>query len=496
MSVRWLGARMSTALVVFAVPVSMAGLSPAVVPTSKTVVPRAVASAQVSTAPIAPSVTTMQRHYVRTLPPAQRPQVVAEQTTIVGGLSLRTKKDRNRKIAVSSSKGSHVWTASSLAEHDLPSAAMRAYKSAAHNIDAADPGCHLGWTLLAGIGRVESDHGRYGGSVLGNDGVPRPAIVGVPLNGKGPVAAIHDTDNGAYDGDTVWDRAVGPMQFIPSTWNGGAGRDGDGDGTKSPNDIDDASLAAAAYLCNGGGDLSDDTAVKSAVFRYNPSDYYVALVTAFARGYRTGVFVIPSPDLPPSTANVAMKKAAKAKARAARIKAAKAKARTARARARAQARADAAARARAARQARARAAARAAAARAAAAAAAKRKPTSTPTKAPTTSTGGGGGGSTQTPTPTPTPEAPKLVLTPVSGVLQGSGADWTLDGHALDLGSGRMGDRAAYDYDGANGIQTVGEELAGLVGRSLTLQVKDGGYVVYLIDGKGYRNADGSFATP
>jgi hypothetical protein len=88
------------------------------------------------------------------------------------------------------------------------------------------------------------------------------------------------------------------------------------------------------------------------------------------------------------------------------------------------------------------------------------------------------------------------VLTPVSGVLQGSGADWTLDGHALDLGSGRMGDRAAYDYDGANGIQTVGEELAGLVGRSLTLQVKDGGYVVYLIDGKGYRNADGSFATP
>ena len=161
---------MSAALVVVAVPVSMAGLSPAIVPTSKTVVPRAVASAQVSIAPIAPSVTTLQRHYVRTLPPAQRPQVIAEQTTIVGGLSLKTKKDRNRKIAVSSSKGSHVWTASSLAEHDLPSAAMRAYKNAASNIDAADPGCHLGWTLLAGIGRVESDHGRYGGSVLGNDG--------------------------------------------------------------------------------------------------------------------------------------------------------------------------------------------------------------------------------------------------------------------------------------------------------------------------------------
>jgi len=81
MSVRLrLGARMSAALVVVAVPVSMAGLSPAIVPTAKTVLPRAAASAQVSIAPIAPSVTTMQRHYVRTLPPAQRPQVVAEQT--------------------------------------------------------------------------------------------------------------------------------------------------------------------------------------------------------------------------------------------------------------------------------------------------------------------------------------------------------------------------------------------------------------------------------
>jgi membrane-bound lytic murein transglycosylase B len=484
---------MSAALVVVAVPVSMAGLSPAIVPTSRTVVPQAVASAQVSIAPIAPSVTTLQRHYARTLPPAQRPQVVAEQTTIVGGLSLKTKKDRNRKIAVSSSKGSHVWTASALAEHDLPSAAMRAYKNAASNIDAADPGCHLGWTLLAGIGRVESDHGRFGGSVLGSDGVPRPAIVGVPLNGKGPVAAIHDTDGGAFDGDKVWDRAVGPMQFIPSTWSGGAGRDGDGDGKKSPNDLDDASLAAAAYLCNGGGNLADDTAVKSAVFRYNPSDYYVALVTAFARGYRTGVFVIPSPDLPPAADDTAKKKAAKAKARAARIKAAKAKARAARAEARARARAAAASKEAAARLARAR-AARAAAARAAAAAVARHKPTSTPTKAPTTTTGGGGGGGgTSTPTPTPTPEAPRLVLDAVTGLLQGSGADWTLDGHALDLGAGRMGNTAARDYDGANGIQTMGEELAGLAGQNVTLQVKAGTWDVYLIAGKDYRNADGSF---
>jgi membrane-bound lytic murein transglycosylase B len=478
-----LGARMSAALVVVAVPVSMAGLSPAIVPTSKTVVPRAVASAQASIAPIAPTGTTLQRHYVRTLP-AQRPQVVAEQTTLVGGLSLKTKKDRNRKIAVSSSKGSRVWTASSLAEHDLPSAAMRAYKNAASNIDAADPGCHLGWTLLAGIGRVESDHGRFGGSVLGNDGVPRPAIVGVPLNGKGPVAAIHDTDGGSFDGDKVWDRAVGPMQFIPSTWNGGAGRDGDGDGKKSPNDLDDASLAAAAYLCNGGGNLSDDTGMKSAIFRYNPSDYYVALVTAFARGYRTGVFVIPSPDLPPTADDAAKKQAAKAKARAARVKAAKARARAARADARAAASKKAAARLAKAR------AAKAAAARAAAAAAARHKANSTPAKAPTAPRSGGGGG-TPTPTPSPTPE----VLDAVAGLLEANGTGWTLDDHPLDLGTGRMGDTAAQDYDGANGIQTVGAELTGLAGRNVTLQVRHGTWVVYLIAGKDYRNADGSFST-
>src|SRR4051812_21418827 len=226
------------------------------------------------------------------------PYRVEPRTTIAGTLQLTTKKERHRKIKVSSSKGSHTWTASSLAEHDLPSAAMRAYKRAAHTINAQQRGCQLPWTMLAGIGRVESDHGRYGGSVLGNDGVPRPAIVGVALNGKGPVAAIYDTDNGRFDGDTVWDRAVGPMQFIPSTWRT-AGRDGDGNGHKNPNDIDDAALASAGYLCHGGRDLAHTGDYRVAIFSYNPSTYYVDLVSAFAHGYQTGTFVIPSPPVAP-----------------------------------------------------------------------------------------------------------------------------------------------------------------------------------------------------
>ena len=80
------------------------------------------------------------------------------------------------------------------------------------------PSCQIPWTLLAGIGRVESDHGRYGGSVLGTDGLPRPAIRRGRAERPRPGCGDPDTDNGRFDGDKVWDRAVGPMQFIPTTW--------------------------------------------------------------------------------------------------------------------------------------------------------------------------------------------------------------------------------------------------------------------------------------
>ena len=47
------------------------------------------------------------------------------------------------------------------------------------------------------------------------------------------------------------------MQFIPSTW-AVVGVDADGDGERNPQDIDDAALAAAVYLCSGNEDLSTD----------------------------------------------------------------------------------------------------------------------------------------------------------------------------------------------------------------------------------------------
>jgi hypothetical protein len=57
-------------------------------------------------------------------------------------------------------------------------------------------------------------------------------------------------------------------------------------------------------------------------------------------------------------------------------------------------------------------------------------------------------------------------------------------------------DRAAADFDGDGTVGTNEEEFKGLVGKHLDLQVErnPGGFVVFTIDGAGFRNADGSFA--
>ncbi len=228
--------------------------------------------------------------------PLTRFQKLEREVTSPGQLSAARSVAPDGTVRVSSPKGTREWTASAMSDHGMPAAAERAYRNAARSTASTDPACQLPWTLLAGVGRVESDHGRYGGSTLGRDGVSHPLIIGVQLNGAGPVAAIRDSDGGKLDGDKVWDRAVGPMQFIPTTW-ADAARDGDGDGVASPNDIDDAALAAAGYLCPGGGSILGETAMGAALLRYNQDDYYVALVMAFERGYRTGSFVMPAPPV-------------------------------------------------------------------------------------------------------------------------------------------------------------------------------------------------------
>jgi hypothetical protein len=163
----------------------------------------------------------------------------------------------------------------------IPGTALIAYESAAKAVT-----CGLHWSVLAAIGRVESNHGRFGGTSVLGDGTVQPEIRGIQLDGRAGVATILDTDGGRLDGDVEYDRAIGPMQFIPSTWVRYAA-DGNGDGTADPHNIYDAALVAARYLCADGADLRVPEQLSAAVFRYNRSQTYVDMVLMLADQYRT-----------------------------------------------------------------------------------------------------------------------------------------------------------------------------------------------------------------
>jgi hypothetical protein len=167
----------------------------------------------------------------------------------------------------------------------IPSNVLVAYRRAAQALATNDPGCHLPWSVLAGIGKVESGHAR--GGALDASGRTLAPILGPVLSGGPGIAAIADTDGGRWDGDRTWDRAVGPMQFIPSSWRTHA-VDGNGDGNADPSNIYDATLASAGYLCTGERDLSRTSDLRQAVFGYNHSSAYVDVVLAWAAAYAQG----------------------------------------------------------------------------------------------------------------------------------------------------------------------------------------------------------------
>jgi hypothetical protein len=103
----------------------------------------------------------------------------------------------------------------------------------------------LSWKVLAAIGQVESGHGRNVG----------PSSAG----------------------------ALGPMQFLPSTWAQYA-VDGDGDGKADIMNPYDAVPAAALYLCRNGAGRGGQ-ALYDAIFNYNHADWYVREVLALAARY-------------------------------------------------------------------------------------------------------------------------------------------------------------------------------------------------------------------
>jgi membrane-bound lytic murein transglycosylase B len=174
---------------------------------------------------------------------------------------------------------------------DLPLVALHAYWRAS----ALAP-CRIPWWVIAGIGRIESGHGSAHGSSLTAEGDTTVHILGIPLDGRAGTAAIADSDGGRLDDDARWDRAVGPMQFIPGTWGRWAA-DGNADEEADPHNIYDAAGAAARYLCFSRGDLLTEPQIRSALLAYNRSVPYGTKVLAEGGRYRDALDL---PDIPES----------------------------------------------------------------------------------------------------------------------------------------------------------------------------------------------------
>lgn len=184
------------------------------------------------------------------------------------------------------------WAEDLAEETDIDPQALRAYANAELIAKQSWPECNLRWNTLAGIGWVETRHGTYSGnffkpSELDDNGYAEPPIIGIPLDGTNGTAKIMDTDGGEFDNDTEFDRAVGPMQFIPESW-ARYGRDADGDNYPNPQQIDDAALTAANLLCSHGRDLATEQDWLDAIYSYNYSKDYVSRVARAANSYAIG----------------------------------------------------------------------------------------------------------------------------------------------------------------------------------------------------------------
>jgi membrane-bound lytic murein transglycosylase B len=178
-----------------------------------------------------------------------------------------------------------AWAAKVSSGIQVPARVLTAYGRAEMWMRSQKPACQLSWSTLAGIGRVESQHGNFDGADVAGDGHVTKPIFGPALNGSPGLRAVPDTDGGKLDGDAQWDRAIGPMQFLPATWKRWSER-ATGDGAKpDPQNIDDAALTAARYLCSAGDDLSTPAGWWKAVLTYNQSTDYAQDVFSGADAY-------------------------------------------------------------------------------------------------------------------------------------------------------------------------------------------------------------------
>lgn len=176
-----------------------------------------------------------------------------------------------------------AWAKRTAQATGIPELAVLAYAGAVIRSREVTPDCGLGWNTIAAIGLVESDHGRHGGSAIGPNFEVSPPIYGVILDG-GDTANIPDSDGGAIDGDARYDRAVGPMQIIPQTWESWPS-DGNGDGVGDPQNIADAAVASANYLCNASGGMAKGGGWRAGIAAYNAGASYLKAISEASQKY-------------------------------------------------------------------------------------------------------------------------------------------------------------------------------------------------------------------
>lgn len=180
---------------------------------------------------------------------------------------------------------------------DIPRIVLEAYQHAAEVFATTDPACKISWQDLAALGRIESGNAQHGSTRLAADGETTPPILGPPLDGTAGNQALAKPAGLAYDdGSGPWERAVGPMQFLPTTW-AVYGMVGIADHTvPDPNNAFDASMGAANVLCHDAWPQGMESlaGIKQAYFSYNHSASYVAEALANALDYGATITPLPS----------------------------------------------------------------------------------------------------------------------------------------------------------------------------------------------------------
>lgn len=215
----------------------------------------------------------------------QSEKVTTEQNLVTQELQILTSERvlREEELAQKQTLNQLVTAAAPVLPSDIPALVLDAYVRGAAAANRRTPSCRIHWSALAAIGRTESGHARSGGASLTLAGDVAPRILGPRLDGNG-FALITDTDAGTFDGDLEFDRAVGPMQFIPTTWRS-SGEDGNGDGRRDPNNVYDGVTAAGMYLCRSRLPLDIEGNLFTAALNYNHSSAYATQIVNLARGY-------------------------------------------------------------------------------------------------------------------------------------------------------------------------------------------------------------------